>query len=475
MHVRRQILHEFFKVIDLAVVTFAVFFAYGQTRVAQGTTFAQVVVDIGRSDRLVGGVFLLILWHLTFERLGLYGSRRPVAWAHEAFEVFKAATMGSVLVVASGVAVSFGATSSIDLRQFAGIFWLTATSLTMLSRLSIRAALEHARRQGHNLRQVLVVGTNERALEFARKLEERPEMGYRVVGFADQEWPGLEEFHGSGGQLICGLGDELERYLLAMENIVDEVVVALPFATAYHEISRVVSLCEELGITVRFVSQIFDLRLAKAEIEIFEGEPILTLESGAAKSGPMFLKRLIDLGISLAVLIVLSPVLVLAGLAIWATAGRPILLRQRRLGFGKRPFWLYSLRTTVPGAKEGSRLVPLGPALRRTRFDQLPELWNVLAGDMSLVGPRPMSARAYERCEHRFLRRFRRAPGITCLWQVKGGSAIPHESGMMLDLEYIDEWSLWLDFQILVKTIPVILFGDGDGAGVEEIPHPREH
>ncbi len=493
MHVRRQTLHEFFKVIDLAIVAVAFALAYLLVRLAIGGTFTEVAGDVVQSKKLIGGIFLLILWHLTFERLGLYGSRRLISWTHEAFGAFKAATMGSILVVASGVVVSFGAKSGLDTGKFGGIFWVTATSLTLLSRLSIRAVLERARRQGRNLRRVLMVGTNARALEFARKIEAKPEMGYKVVGFVDEHWPGMEEFRKSGWGLVSGFGDELKQYL--RENVVDEVAVALPFSTAYRESSNIVSLCEDLGITVRFVSQIFDTRLAKADIEVFEGEPILTLESGAAKSGPMFLKRVIDLSATSLALVLLSPIFLAVSLAIWGTSGRPIFFKQQRLGRNKRPFWLYKFRTMVPNAEaklkelehlnevsgpvfkiqDDPRLISIGSFLRRTSLDELPQLWNVLIGDMSLVGPRPLPFRDYEGFEldtHR--RRFTVAPGITCLWQVKGRSAIPFDRWMMLDLEYIDEWSLWLDLKILVKTVPVLLFGDGDITGVEEIPETAE-
>jgi exopolysaccharide biosynthesis polyprenyl glycosylphosphotransferase len=197
---------------------------------------------------------------------------------------------------------------------------------------------------------------------------------------------------------------------------------------------------------------------------------------------PVIIKRMMDFSLGLVLLIILSPLFLITALLIWLTSPGPVFFIQDRVGFNKRHFRLYKFRTMVADAElrlasletgeamdgpafkmnNDPRITPIGHFLRKTSIDELPQLFNVLKGDMSLVGPRPTPVREYEGFNedwHR--RRFSVRPGITGLWQVNGRSSTPFPKRMELDLQYIDHWNLWLDLKILAKTVPVVLRGDG--------------
>ncbi len=225
-----------------------------------------------------------------------------------------------------------------------------------------------------------------------------------------------------------------------------------------------------------------DSLMAHARPEEFESASLGTDYSGVAEGWPGLVKRGLDIVISAILLALLLPVMLAVAALIKLTSPGPVLFTQSRMGYHKRKFHIYKFRSMVADAEErikqlehlnevpgpavkmknDPRVTPVGRFLRKTSLDELPQLYNVLRGDMSLVGPRPLSDRDYE-C---FLqdwqrRRFSVRPGITCLWQINGRSSIPFEKWMQLDLQYVDQWSLWLDLEILIRTIPAVLKGSG--------------
>jgi exopolysaccharide biosynthesis polyprenyl glycosylphosphotransferase len=299
------------------------------------------------------------------------------------------------------------------------------------------------------------------------------------MGFADQPWDGSDQFRRTGHSLVCDL-EGLPEFLRA--NVVDEVVIALPIRSFHADASRVAALCEEQGIILRVPSNIFNLKLAHAGAEELEGDSSVTHYTGVIEGWPVLMKRVLDFCLALAALVVVSPILVLVAALIKITSPGPIFFTQKRIGQNKRKFTIYKFRSMAVDAenqmrqlehlnelsgpvfkiKRDPRITPVGKFLRQTSIDELPQLINVLKGDMSLVGPRPMSVRDYELfSEDWHRRRFSVRPGITCLWQVNGRNSIPFEKWMELDMQYIDKWSLWLDFKILAKTIPAVLRGSG--------------
>ena len=265
-------------------------------------------------------------------------------------------------------------------------------------------------------------------------------------------------------------------------NVIDEVVLSLPVKSLYDRASQIVSLCEEQGIVIRYLSNIFNMQIAHSKDEQFQGYQITGLHNGSMGGWQIAVKRIMDFSLSLISLLVFLPLFIATALAIKLMSPGPVFFIQERVGLNKRRFRLYKFRTMVPDAEEKQseleqlnevsgpvfkitddpRITPVGRFLRKTSIDELPQLVNVLKGDMSLVGPRPLPVRDYEGFDtdwHR--RRFSVRPGITCLWQIQGRSSIAFEKWMKLDLQYIDQWSLWFDIKILLKTIPAVLRGTG--------------
>ena len=467
---RRQLINELFKLIDLLVMAASFMFAFW---VASGYPhYSELIENHFNLISIIKAVGLLCVWHMIFHFFGLYGSRRLVTRWREAFDVLKATFFISLVTNLTGFLIE---TKLGTVKLFLVFSVLSAATVLLFRTVFLRPFLGWARSRGRNLRNVLMVGTNSRARYFAKKIESKPELGFRVMGFVDEDWHGLEEALAEiDGQLVADF-QTLDQYL--RDNQVDEVVVALPFSTSYRESKRIVNMCEEQGILVRYVSHLFDLRLAKAKIEMFEDEPVLTYQPRVFEGWEAVVKRVIDLSASTVMLLFLLPLLVVVALAIKLTSPGPVFFIQQRIGLNKRRFPLFKFRTMVPDAEDmlaelehlnevtgpvfkiskDPRITPIGRFLRKSSIDELPQLWNVFRGEMSLVGPRPLPLRdveGFDRDRHR--RRFSVRPGITCLWQVNGRSSIPFEMWMDLDLEYIDSWSLWLDLKILLQTIPVV-------------------
>lgn len=421
-------------------------------------------------------LFALIVygWFLLFSLCGLYQSRRLSDAQSEIADVCKATTLAAVVLYLVALAASI---AFIKTWRFMLIFWAMSTALLILSRVGIRSFQSSLRRHGRNLRHVLVLGTNERAISFARKLKEQPERGYHLLGFTDTYWPRLPEFQRTGLPLLCELS-ELPAYLRV--SVVDEVAMFLPLRSFYEHASRVAALCQQQGIILRFDPDIFGLKRSHMNAEEFEGSYHICAEAHDGLA--MMLKRVVDTLGAFVAIILLSPLFLFAALAITFSSKGPIFFRQERVGMNKRKFRIYKFRTMVPNAealmsnleqnnemdgpvfkiKNDPRITPLGRFLRRTSIDELPQLFNVLIGDMSLVGPRPLPVRDFQGFNEDWQRRrFSVRPGITCLWQIHGRNAITFEQWMKMDIQYLDEWSLWLDLKILARTIPAVLRGTG--------------
>jgi len=417
---------------------------------------------------------ILIAWHWIFSLFGQYRSQRLASrWSTIADSV-KAITLASAFLA------FVAKLCDIDLITplFILLFWVCASVLVAGARMLIRSGLELARVHGRNLRYILILGTNRRALEFARGLEAKPELGYRVLGFVDDSWHENGDVE-SQCRLCCGFTG-LSEYL--RRNVVDEVANYLPLQSFYECASRIACLCEQQGILMRFDPDLFGLKIARARTEEFDGSPHITAHSSVLDSWATLVKRVLDVVLSLVLMIILAPLLAAIALLVKLTSRGPVLFRQERIGINKRRFFIYKFRTMVPNAEEllsgleslneatgpvfkirgDPRVTPVGRTLRRTSMDELPQLYNVLRGDMSLVGPRPLPLRDFQGFNEDWQRRrFSVRPGITCLWQVTGRSNIDFDHWMRLDLQYLDEWSIWLDMKILAQTIPAVIRGLG--------------
>ncbi len=414
-------------------------------------------------------------WLYLFSRFGLYDSRRFTGILVEWFDIVKAVTLGSMLVGAVSVALGRG-----HVNQYVLItFWLSCTLFTIIERWLHRQYVIHLRSAGRNLRHVLFVGSNPRAIDLAQKVLSRQEFGYRLLGFVDDEIHSASS-SGPRAKIVSSIA-ELPGYLET--HIVDEIYIVLPIKKYYEEIRSIITLCQDIGIICRVPSNWFEIQTLKTASFELEDEPILSVYTGSAHQLEyMWLKRLIDIVFSTVALLLLSPFFIIIGLLIRFTSNGSIFFKQERIGYNRRKFNMIKFRTMVSGAeemqfelehlneadgpafkiKDDPRITKIGRWLRRTSLDELPQLFNVLLGDMSLVGPRPLPVRDVAGIEQRWQkRRFSMRPGLTCLWQIGGRNQMRFEDWMKLDLEYIDRWSIPLDFYIIAKTIPVILRGTG--------------
>ena len=461
--------------LGLMVMAFGIATALEVQQHGGGVTLSEFLSMRVKMVNFLSFSLILLVWHAIFTLCGQYQSQRLATRRAMFTNAAIATTFASLFLL---VLVQVFQIRMIT-PQFVLLFWVCASLLVAGARVSIRSFLEVLRAHGRNLRYVLILGTNRRAVEFAGRLEAAPELGYRVLGFVDQQW-WYERAEIKSRYPLCCSFDELSEYL--RRNVVDEVANYLPLRSFYEHSSKVAALCEQHGIFMRFDPKIFDLKIAHARAEEFDGSAHITAHFSVLDSGPLFLKRILDVTVSLALLVALAPLLAAVALLVKLTSQGPILFRQERVGRNKRRFFIYKFRTMVANAeklmpaledmneaagpvfkiKNDPRITPIGRFLRRTSLDELPQLFNVLKGNMSLVGPRPLPLRDYEGFNEDWQRRrFSVRPGITCLWQVNGRSNLAFDHWMKLDLQYLDEWSIWLDMKILAQTIPAVMKGSG--------------
>jgi len=476
-HLVRDYMLSGYKLYNLALMTgaFLISTLLAHSRVSSEPlgTFLDMRLEVSNFFILL---LLLCIWHMIFSACRVYGSRRlETHWLNEFVDVIKATTFGMVAIAALGGLFQM----EIVTLPFLAAFWLIATPSAIASRLVIRYMLRAIRRLGHNQNYLLIVGTNPRAMKIAHKIESRKWLGYHLIGFVDDHWwdSSIDE-QGNYSRVtnLEGIPDYLKNH------VVDEVIVCIPIKSLFDTSNRIMEQCEEQGITVRVVTDAFNPRNGNSNAGQFEGSHVVTVNTGSQTTPGLFAKRMLDFLISLVLLVVLSPLMLLVAGAIKLSSPGPVLFVQKRIGLNKRIFKLYKFRTMITNAEDtlaelekynevsgpvfkitnDPRITPLGRFLRKTSLDELPQLINVFKGNMSMVGPRPLPLRDYEGFEqHWHRRRLSVPPGITCLWQVQGRNSIPFERWMELDMEYIDQWSLWLDLKIMIKTIPAVWRGSG--------------
>src|SRR4030067_617278 len=361
-------------------------------------------------------------------------------------------------------------------RMFFVIFPIISFFFLFSEKAVIYRIMHSVRRQGFNQRRLLIVGTGRRAAGFIRKINDHPEWGLKILGAIDDE-PGRGiEF--VDGVKIVGALKEVPKILHTYA--IDEVVFVVPRLRLSY-IENAVRECEIEGIKVTIAVDLFTMKIAKSYQTDLDGMPLLTFKTTVPSERDLFAKRIIDFIISGACIAISSPIILVISILIKLTSSGPVFYKQERIGFEWRKFTMYKFRTMRAGAQEKLSQVDIykeiyepqwkktkllfvtaiGRLLRKFSLDELPQLFNVFWGHMSLVGPRPTLPQEVKQYEAWHRRRFSMRPGLTCLCQVKGRREIKFEEWMQMDLEYLDNWSLWLDIKILIKTIPAVLFGSG--------------
>jgi exopolysaccharide biosynthesis polyprenyl glycosylphosphotransferase len=402
--------------------------------------------------------------------LWFYGLYRPRARWSVRTEGVAIARATVVLALVTGTVLFAFKLPDVS-RLFLILLFPAQWLLTLATRVVLRLAFERLRRRGFNVRHVLVIGSGPRAQAFATKLEGHRELGLRVIGFLDDAPHEMATRWEYLGPL-----DRIEQLL--HHEIIDEVAICLPFSQ-WDRTNAIAHLCEEEGKIVRVPIDMLEGVFAAGRIEDLDGTPVYSLVSGPDRVAAFVVKRAFDVVFASLALLVASPFML--ALAVWIRFrdGRPVLFRQERVGLHGRRFELLKFRTMVPEAEamlaglvarseiDGAafkmtndpRVTRSGAYLRRRSLDELPQLWNVIRGHMSLVGPRPALPHEVEAYDLWHRRRLSMKPGITGLWQVSARRSASFDTWAQLDLSYIDRWSLWLDMKILARTVPAALEG----------------
>jgi exopolysaccharide biosynthesis polyprenyl glycosylphosphotransferase len=412
-------------------------------------------------------VIVLLLWVTSAWLHRLY-DERPRAGGRA---ILRLSQSLAVVALVAGVALLQFAPEEVG-RRFIVVYFGVGWGLLVGNRVAFRLFAIVARRRGYSARRFAVVGSGTSAREIADAIASHPDWGYRFVGFVVPE-----EGARSRGPVLGRLS-HLEDILL--EHVIDEVVFAVS-RERLDDIERAVQACEELGVDYQISLEVLRFGQARLRVGELDGLPTLAYARAPTDSIALTLKRLFDLGVSAGVLFVLSPLLLGIAAAIRIDSSGPVLFRQHRVGLNGRPFTMYKFRSMYIDAehrlealrahnemagpvfkmRNDPRITRVGRFLRRTSLDEFPQFLNVLSGHMSVVGPRPpipAEVRQYKPWQRR---RLSVKPGITCIWQVSGRNEIDFDHWMELDLEYIDHWSLWRDFEICLKTIPAVLSARG--------------
>jgi exopolysaccharide biosynthesis polyprenyl glycosylphosphotransferase len=361
-------------------------------------------------------------------------------------------------------------------RVFLGSFFLTSWLFLVAFRLAARNFIPIAMRRFGAERYVLIVGLGERAMRLGRNLEQYYGQGLRIIGFLapPREKPAPASIHLGRSYKVFPLDDL--RSMLG-KHVIDEIHFAVE-SDQLPSLEEVFLWCDEEGVCSRIAVDFFPHVNSELALERLGGTPLLTFTAAPDDELLLLAKRSIDIALSIAGIVLTSPLLLLSAILIRLTSPGPVIFRQVRCGLNGRTFTCYKFRSMVADAEQrlhevahlnpkdivtkipnDPRLTPVGKWLRKFSIDELPQLFNVLRGDMSLVGPRPAIPSEVAQYQRWQRRRLRMRPGLTCLWAVQGRDEVDFESWMRLDLQYIDNWSLGLDARIMLRTIPQVLSG----------------
>lgn len=455
--------------VDAAAINLAFFLAY----------YARYVLGVGGEvadenfveypDYWPIQLALVAVTLAVFHLRGLYKLARGTSWVDEVVSVGVGSFIGVWALFTVVSLVRYPANSRLTF-----IFaWVLIVVAVALGRALVRALRGLARRHGLDLVRVLVVGDNPTSRMLMQSIAAQPHLGYQVAGFVH-----LTPTGDFGRFKALGTLDQLPA--ICQQHQIDEVIIALP-AAFHREVLAVRDHCQRSGLRFKLVPDRYELSLNRVELDAINGIPLLSVRETAIHGWNLFLKRALDVTIAGTALVLLAPLLGVIALAIRLDSPGPVLFRQRRVGRGEMTFDLLKFRSMHQDAerivhelmaineatgplfksRRDPRVTRVGRVLRRWSLDELPQLWNVLRGEMSLVGPRPPLPREVAQYEPYHRRRLSVAPGLTGLWQVSGRSELSFDEMVEMDIYYIENWSLGLDLRILLRTIPAVFRGRG--------------
>ena len=424
---------------------------------------------ISLKNLLVAAIFLFC-WRKIFFLYGLYDATHPLDRRAEVRRVVGACSVGSLMLLA----LPLVSNTAWFHPWHAAAFWMITITSALTVRWLLRLGVESS--VSREIRHVIIVGSGPRALRLYERLHAQHHSGLVVLGFVDSN-PRTES--AIVRQRLLGRTEDLEQLLMRHE--VDEVLVALPIRSCYAAIQDVISICERAGVQANYLADVFQTSLARARYDQTQETSVVTMQV-VTDDHRLVIKRAIDIAGALVGLVLLAPLMIAVAIGIKLTSPGPIIYAQMRHGLRRRRFRMFKFRTMVANAeslqrayesqneasgpvfkiRNDPRVTRFGRFLRKSSLDELPQLINVLKGDMSLVGPRPLPTRDVAQFDEAWLlRRFSVPQGLTCLWQISGRSDLGFDDWVALDLEDIDRWSLWLDVRILMRTVPAVLSGAG--------------
>ncbi len=413
---------------------------------------------------------LVALGLLAFRFSGVYPYRVGRSPIEETY-VIGTATMLAVVVL---IAVSLAFRQVLYSRLIYVYAAILITFLLGLSRLGISLARGYLRRYQIGVVRVLLVGAGEIGRMVMRTVAARPDLGYQLVGFVDDNpTKGTTDI---GPFKALGPIDNLEQVI----GSADSVIICLPWQS-HRTIQRLLRICEQAGVRAQVVPDFFQLTKEHLHVEVLNGIPLLSTRTVSIQGWNLVLKRSFDLLVGGALGLILLPFMGLIALAIRLDSPGPIFYGQTRIGKNGQPFRCYKFRSMVDGAedlqsslaelneasgplfkvRDDPRRTRVGRFLRRFSFDELPQLYNVIRGEMSLIGPRPNLPQEVEQYQEWHKKRLVTSPGITGLWQVSGRSDLTFDEMVLLDTYYVENWSLALDFSLLLRSLPAIIWGRG--------------
>ena len=411
----------------------------------------------------VGDYFMLLffivpIYMFLYHSCSVYAPKRTVRRRFEVYGIVKANTIGIVALII----VLYMIIREINFsRSVMVYFYVDNVTATSFFRLNLRKGLCSIRRRGYNLKHILLVGYSRAAEEYIDRLNDNPQWGYVVCGILDDHIPGGTLY--KGVKVLGRLGN-LE--VILPENKLDEIAITLPLKD-YDYLESVVSICEKSGVHTKFIPDYNSLIPSRPYTEDLMGLPVVNIRYvPLTNTGNILVKRMMDVAGALVGIVLTSPVMLLSALLVKLTSPGPVIFRQERVGLHNKPFYMYKFRSMelqAPGEEKKAwtvrndpRVTPVGRVLRRTSLDELPQLFNILRGDMSLVGPRPERPLYVEKFKEeipRYMVKHQVRPGLTGWAQVnglRGDTSI--RKRVEYDIYYIENWTVWFDFKIILMT-----------------------
>lgn len=457
----------------LAFVAFAVL----SIRLTDGVALASPGQNIAFLAGLCAMAFLFFI--VIGNRLGAYHARRTERLIREV------ASLAEVTTYALAFSIALGMALGLPVKSGSILFVALICLAGMISlRLSMRLVIRRWRRKGKDDQIWLIIGGGDRAENLAKVIRENKHFGIRIHDIVDLPNSVLEGHPSTGPsktQSSRTIADIEDIRDVIKQNVIDEIVITLPLRSFYDETQRIISIGREAGIRVMLQPDAFGQPEYKSELTMAGNIPMVTHFTGPSNYVQLGIKRLMDILGALVGLIVLSPLFAAIAVAIKLDSRGPVLFLSERIGLHGRKFQMVKFRSMVSNApelqaayadlnqtdgvafkiKEDPRVTRVGRILRSYHLDELAQLWNVLVGDMSLVGPRPLPGDEAGGREWWHLRRLSMPPGLTCFWQIRGDHEMPFKEWAKLDLKYIDNWSVWLDLKLISRTVLVVLRGPG--------------